>query len=234
MEAYYRQVLWLTGVTGILSCIPCIWLYRKDWERRRKTGIIPICTTSGNGLRNMALFLFIGAFLGQYGNMFVGLFQEYLNPGVYEETQSLISEGKSIWSLIFWMGIAAPFAEEVIFRWLVFLRMRDHMRVVCAAVLSGLAFGIYHMNLLQGVYATVLGTVFALLLEWSGNLYSSVWLHIGANTWSLVASQVYSYLLDRAGASAVVGINLVLVLLGSYGIRNCLKDYEKQNKTRKI
>ena len=58
------------------------------------------------------------------------------------------------------MGIAAPFAEEVIFRWLVFLRMRDNMRVITAALFSGLTFGIYHMNLLQGVYATIMGFAF--------------------------------------------------------------------------
>ena len=46
--------------------------------------------------------------------------------------------------------------------------MRDNMRVITAALFSGLTFGIYHMNLLQGVYATIMGLLFALILEWRG------------------------------------------------------------------
>ena len=132
------------------------------------------------------------------------------------------------------MGIVAPFAEEVVFRWLVFLRMRDNLRVITAAVLSGLAFGIYHMNLVQGVYAAILGTLFALLLEWKGNLFTSVLLHIGANVWSLMVSDVMLYLLDHVGAGAVMLLNLVLVFAGSFGIWKCYKDYKKRECTRLI
>lgn len=263
MNAYYQHVLILTGLTGILAAIPCILLYRGDLARRRETGILnlgggrwqktgteqtlPIGSVARNGkfIKNGVTgcgfsiweilgFLVIGAFLGQYGNILVGLFQQYLNPEIYQETQALISQGKSIWSLIFWMGIVAPFAEEVVFRWLVFLRMRDHLRVITAAVLSGLAFGIYHMNLVQGVYATILGTLFALLLEWKGNLFTSVLLHIGANVWSLMVSDVMLYLLDHVGAGAVMLLNLVLVFAGSFGIWKCYKDYKKRGCTRLI
>lgn len=134
MSAYYQHVLMLTGLTGILAAVPCILLYRGDFSRRKETGILYPAADRHLPVPEILGFLIIGAFLGQYGNILVGLFQQYLNPEAYQETQSLISEGKSIWSLIFWMGIAAPFAEEVIFRWLVFLRMRDNMRVITAHV----------------------------------------------------------------------------------------------------
>ena len=115
MSAYYQHVLMLTGLTGILAAVPCILLYRGDFSRRKETGILYPAADRHLPVPEILGFLIIGAFLGQYGNILVGLFQQYLNPEAYQETQSLISEGKSIWSLIFWMGIAAPFAEEVIF-----------------------------------------------------------------------------------------------------------------------
>ena len=34
MSAYYRQVMALTGLTGMLASIPCILLYRGDFKRR--------------------------------------------------------------------------------------------------------------------------------------------------------------------------------------------------------
>lgn len=264
MSAYYQHVLVLTGLTGCLAAIPCIWLYRRDFVRRKETGILHLDATKrpmlkaeseyapekmNDGVRcggrisiigsrlhlpEILVFLIIGAFLGQYGNILVGLFQQYLNPETYQETQSLVSEGKSIWSLIFWMGIVAPFAEEVIFRWLVFLRMRDNMRVFAAALLSGLAFGIYHMNLMQGVYATIMGLLFALILEWRGNLFASVFLHMGANIWSLLVSDVMLYMLDHTGATSVIALNLFLVLGGTYGIWRWYKNYQKRGCTRLI
>lgn len=264
MSAYYQHVLMLTGLTGILAAIPCLLLYRGDFLRRKETGILhsaavkpPMIKTESeyapekinDGVRSSRKisitgsrlhipeilgFLITGAFLGQYGNILVGLFQQYLNPETYQETQTLISEGKSIWSLIFWMGIVAPFAEEIIFRWLVFLRMRDNLRVVTAALLSGLTFGIYHMNLIQGVYATIMGLLFALILEWRGNLFASVLLHMGANIWSLLVSDVMLYMLDHTGATSVIALNLLLVFAGTYGIWRCYKNYRKRGCTRLI
>lgn len=51
--------------------------------------------------------------------------------------------------MIFWMGIIAPAAEEMIFRWLIYLRLRDWLKMPVAAVISGLIFGIYHGNIVQ-------------------------------------------------------------------------------------
>lgn len=99
--------------------------------------------------------------------------------------------------LLLWMGIVAPVAEEMIFRWLVYLRLRDYLRVGAAVVISAAAFGIYHGNLPQAIYAGLVSAVFAYLLEKSGNLWSCVLLHIGANTWSLILSEYGLFLLVR-------------------------------------
>ena len=222
----------LTGLTGLLTVIPCAFLYRGDCRRRKASGLLS--SAGGSRLRITEIFGFLisGAFLGQYGNILVGLFQQYLDPATYQETQSLVSEGKSIWSLIFWMGIVAPFAEEVVFRWLVFLRMRDNLRLITAALLSGLAFGIYHMNLMQGVYAAIMGIIFALILEWRGNLLASILLHMGANIWSLLVTDVMVYMLEHTGAATVISLNLLLVFAGVFEIWKCYKSYQKRGSTR--
>lgn len=183
----------------------------------------------------MIMFLVIGAFLGQYGNILVGLFQQYLNPEVYQETQSLISDGKSIWSLIFWMGITAPLAEEIIFRWLVFLRMRDNMRVVTAALLSRpLLWNLPHESA-PGRLRHDIGSAFRAALEWSGKLFTSVASSHGlANIWSLIVSDVMLYMLDHTGTMSVMVLNVFLVLAGTYGIWYCYRKYQKRGCTRKI
>ena len=67
----------------------------------------------------------------------------------------------------------------MIFRWLVYLRLRDHFSVLVSAVISAAFFGIYHGNVLQAVYAFILGALFAWFLEMGGNKWTSVLMHIG-------------------------------------------------------
>ena len=75
MSAYYQHVLMLTGLTGILAAVPCILLYRGDFSRRKETGILYPVADRHLPVPEILGFLVIGAFLGQYGNSLVGLFQ---------------------------------------------------------------------------------------------------------------------------------------------------------------
>ena len=113
--------------------------------------------------------------------------------------------------LIFWMGVIAPLAEEIVFRWLIYLRLRDYTRVATAAVISGVFFGVYHMNLTHAVYAGILGFVFAYFLEITGSLWASVLLHMGANIWSLILPELLLRMPEEQMITAAMGIYLVLL-----------------------
>ena len=98
--------------------------------------------------------------------------------------------------MVLWVGIICPVAEEVIFRMMVYLRLRDNLRVVSAVLISGIMFGIYHGNLAQAVYASLIGFVFAIMVEYTERPAASVFMHIGANTWTLFISEVLIPRLD--------------------------------------
>ncbi len=55
-----------------------------------------------------------------------------------------------------------------------------------AVLLSGALFGLMHGNLNQFVYATVMGILFALLIEATGSILSTMLLHFCINAWSVV------------------------------------------------
>ena len=74
-----------------------------------------------------------------------------------------------------------PLVEEVVCRGLVYRRLRDYVGVWPAVLVSGLMFGIYHGNVVQGIYASVLGILMALLVEITGSLWASILFHVGAN-----------------------------------------------------
>ena len=68
-----------------------------------------------------------------------------------------------VWLGIISYGILAPLGEEIVFRGVVYGQLRKVLKVPYAVVLSGLAFGLFHGNLVQAVYATVIGCLLALV-----------------------------------------------------------------------
>lgn len=78
-------------------------------------------------------------------------------------------------------GIVSPFAEEVIFRGLIFNRMKRDYSVKAAILLSALMFGIYHGNSVQGLYGFLIGCLIAYIYERFGNLLYAILFHGAAN-----------------------------------------------------
>lgn len=210
MDAYYNNAILLTGLTGLVAMVPCLRLYSRDRAARKIGGLVSSQKPWKLHISEMLLFLGMGAAFSQFANMLVGVLQSLLNYEEYQETMDQMMSGKQMWFLILCMGIIAPLAEEIVFRWLIYLRLRDYMRMGMAAVISGLIFGIYHGNMVQAVYAGILGMVFAYFLDISGCLWSSVLLHMGANIWSLISPDLYTWFLDTNPTFILI---LFLILL---------------------
>lgn len=83
------------------------------------------------------------------------------------------------------MAVIPGVVEEFIFRGVIYHSYRKN-GVLGAAVLSALCFGLFHMNFNQFFYAFVLGLVFALLVEATSSLFSSMLAHIAANSYSVI------------------------------------------------
>ena len=211
MDDFNSHTIFLTGITALLTMIPCLYFYKKDVRARVMGGLIPKAggrrLKAGEGL----WLLLIGASLATFANMLVAALQNILPVREYQETMNQITSGKSIWMLVFWMGIVAPVAEEMVFRWLIYFRLRDYMRMGMAMAVSGILFGIYHMNLTQAVYASILGMMFAYFLEITGNLWASVLLHIGANCWSVLMPEILLSIPEKIYVPAVLTIEMILL-----------------------
>ena len=222
-EAYYNNAILLTGLTGLITMIPCLYFYKKDRRARIAGGLVTGQKPNRLSIGECGLILVMGAGFAHFANMFVNMIGSFLNAEEYQETMSQLTDGKSMFFLIVCMGIIAPLAEEIVFRWLIYLRLRDYMRMGAAAVISGLIFGIYHGNLVQAVYASLLGIVFAYILDISGCLWSSVLLHMGANIWSLISPDLYTWIIARNPAAIMILflILLMVMILGCFYFNVC-------------
>jgi membrane protease YdiL (CAAX protease family) len=114
-------------------------------------------------------------------------------------------------------GIVSPLAEEIVFRGLMYNRMRKYFPVWLAIVVSGLFFGLYHGNLVQGIYGSCMGILMAYLYEKAGKFYVPLLFHALAN----MAVYLIAYLpkgqevlftpLGCVGLLAVAAVSLVYI-----------------------
>jgi len=78
-------------------------------------------------------------------------------------------------------GFLVPIAEELIFRGLVYKRMKTRLSAGQAVFFSALLFALYHGNPIQMIYAFPIALLLALLYERDGSLAAPILFHMGAN-----------------------------------------------------
>lgn len=79
--------------------------------------------------------------------------------------------------LILYSCIIAPVSEELIFRGVSLGYAKKAMPLIGAVVLQAVLFGIFHMNIIQGIYAAVLGLFMGYVREAGGTIAISMLLH---------------------------------------------------------
>ena len=99
----------------------------------------------------------------------------------YRNNAAAAFEGQKIVPLILATVILGPPAEEMIFRGMVYRRARAYWGVRKALFLSSVLFGIYHGNMIQFLYALVIGLMLGWIYEKSGNLKVSIAAHMCVN-----------------------------------------------------
>lgn len=82
---------------------------------------------------------------------------------------------------LFLYGLFSPIAEEILFRGLVYNRLKKYCAVPAAILLSAILFGFFHGNLVQGVYGFLMGCLMAIVYESFGSFFHAVLFHAAAN-----------------------------------------------------
>lgn len=135
---------------------------------------------------------------------------------VQDSVQELIAYPFVVQLLI--IAVLPACVEEFVFRGLIYHSYRKN-GILGAAVLSGLVFGLMHLNINQLSYAAVMGIIFALLVEATGSMYSSMLAHFAANSYSVILMQLVSMtsggseLLEQSAQAAESSMNSVPVII---------------------
>lgn len=106
----------------------------------------------------------------------------------------------SFWRNLFYVAVLPAVSEEFMFRGIFFHGFRP-AGILKGALVSGLCFGLLHMNINQFVYAFVLGVIFALLVEAAGSVTASMIPHFIINCTSVFSIAISSQVMDEAELS---------------------------------
>ena len=115
---------------------------------------------------------------------------------------------------MFYGILIAPIMEELIFRKILLYKLR-RFGDKPAILMTGVAFGLFHMNLQQFVYASVLGFLFAYLTIRTNTIRYAVILHMIINS---IGIGVAPYVLMNKNTLGLIMVFLWMILSMTIGI----------------
>lgn len=225
---------YITLGVSILSIIVFGWFYHRDENKRIATGIRNrLMHKEPFGILHMVFvavfFVTSGLFLNQ---MITWSEISKLFDGYEAVAETLMNKEEMLVSFAC-VGIFAPIAEELLFRGLVYRRIRDYIDVKWGIIISALLFGMVHGNMIQFIYATLLGVLLALAYERYKNLLAPIIAHMAAN--------IFTCILEFKGISNVpdsmkkfallLAVEIVIIsVLGTVVLRKWVPKSKEQNQ----
>ncbi|MBQ9608187.1 MAG: CPBP family intramembrane metalloprotease [Lachnospiraceae bacterium] len=107
--------------------------------------------------------------------LFVNLFNDY------DKLISNVTGASASWLMYMSVFLLAPVAEEILFRGLILTYARKCIPIYAAIILQAFLFGLYHGNIIQGIYAFILGMLLGYIAIKTGTLFAGICFHIALN-----------------------------------------------------
>ena len=171
----------------------------------------------------------------QHATSLVFVFFQLVSPETLQEYNSMV-EGAGITQFSFLWAVSTlllpPLTEEIIFRGLImrYLR-RAGACFVLANLLQAVLFGIFHQNLIQGVYAALLGFLLGYLAWRYDSLLVPIFMHFLYNLFGTVVVDLENAFLPEwtTGILMILSVPLlaVTVIMIHFGIGERKKRREK-------
>lgn len=146
--------------------------------------------------------------------------------------------GGGLFLMALFTALIGPICEELAFRGIIFAGIRKSGSALQAIFISGLLFGLFHMNINQALYAFGLGIFFAALREVTGSIIPSIICHITVNSGGVITLLTQKLLIkdqelmDAAASSALdkktLAIALATIIIAAFigvAIALCLLAY---------
>lgn len=128
-------------------------------------------------LKNLLLSLLFGVTLQFVGMGISGLTALIIKSNTATDFASELGTVNHPLLLCITIAIFPAVMEELVFRGIIFKNARKKFSAIISALISGFAFGIYHLDIQQFAYAFILGIGFALIYEKTKNIFDVIIIH---------------------------------------------------------
>ena len=112
------------------------------------------------------------------------------------------------------LGLLVPIAEELVFRGLMYRRMREDTGIVVSVFYSALVFGLFHGNLVQRIYGMAMGLMLAYVCEKYGSVKAPIAAHIMVNMVSILVTyfDIYNRMLSDILIAGPVAVACAVIV----------------------
>ena len=176
--------VYIEGVAALITIPVMLFLFHRDSRKEKELGIV---TEKASIWKYIAIIVMFAVMALGLNNL---IFLSNLSAAseTYSDTmQTLYGQGFAVQILV--LGILMPTCEELVYRGLVYKRLRYTSPFWAAALYSSLVFAFTHGNLVQGLYGFIMGMMFCYVYEKYGSVKAPILAHITANILSVVGTQ---------------------------------------------
>ena len=212
VQAHSNQLaVWINGFAILMTYPFMIRLWKHD-ESPQMSGIIRKRNDKRIAKFGCVIFLW-GAIVALGLNILLNYLSVFKHSKTYEHVSN-VQFSVSVWAGILIFGIITPVGEELVFRGVIYNRLKKYFTPALSVLISTFIFGIYHGNLVQFIYAGLMGICMALLYESFERLSAPILFHCGANIFVYIVTKTQVL----ADLSAGVWIMLPCLLFMAVGI----------------
>lgn len=229
--AITNELMYNMNYILLTSSITTIVLFILIYKLRKKNISEELLFKATNKL-NYLIALLLGVSVWIFNTGFVSLLSEgelFKNSfKALEESLAFVGGNNIILSILV-VGIVAPFAEELLFRGIIYNKLIKSISIRGTIIIQGILFGAYHMNLVQGLYASLLGIVFGYVTFKTKSIWPAIIMHMVNNTVSVTVP----YILGESFDSLFAYIILLLIgfIISSIGIVLIRKYNSKEEES---
>lgn len=105
-------------------------------------------------------------------------------------------------------GIIGPIYEELLFRFLLYNRLKEKYHLKSSMIIATILFALIHMTPIKIIYAFILGLVLTILYERQTNILVPIIVHMVANGIVLLLNSYNSYVLILSIFCLILGIKI--------------------------
>ena len=117
---------------------------------------------------------------------------------------------------LFTYGVISPIVEEIVFRGLIYNRMKKYYQTWISIIISALLFGAWHGNLVQALYGACMGILLAYTYEKFKDFKIPCMFHAVANisVYTITYNQgLYNAVVRPYNAVGLIAVSIVIIVL---------------------